>query len=163
MLELADGRISIVTCLAAAEALDDLGAIEGALTCRVAPDEVMVLVGDGAVDGCVEAVTARATELDPDAVVLDATDGFATWTLTGEAVREAFARLSALEVEEEGFVLGDVAGVPVRVLSGPGRLDLIVPSMWERYLRERILERCADLGVRETGEPASWAPTGGRA
>lgn len=163
MPELAAGRIQIVACLAAAEALDDLGPIEGALVCRVAPDEAMVLVGDRAVDGCVEAVTARARELDPDALVLDATDGFAAWTLTGEGVREVFARLSALEVEEGGVVQGDVAGVPVRVLSEAGRLDLIVPSMWERYLRERILERCADLGVREVGEPATWAPTGGGA
>lgn len=161
MLELAAGRLSIVGCLASSEALDRLGPIEGALACRVAPDEVVFLAGDGAADGLVETVTARVTDPDPDAVVLDATDGFALWTLAGEGVREAFSTLSALAVEEGGFEQGDVANVPVRVLARSGRLYLLVPSMWGSYLRERILERCAHLGVREADEPARWISPGG--
>ena len=140
----------VVTCIAEPAACD--AAAEGAShvrALRVAPDEVMFVAAPDAADAIVRAVTRAATSVDPDALVLDATDGWAAWTLRGGATRPAFSRLSALGLPGEGFVQGDVAHVPVKVIAEPERLHLLVPAMWGGYLRERILERCGTLGITE--------------
>ncbi len=67
------------------------------------------------------------------------------WPAT--ARREAFAFLSELQLPDEGYVHGDVAHVPVRVIARRDRLQLFVPAMWGAYLRERILG--LGLPVRE--------------
>ena len=86
---------------------------------------------------------------DPAAVVLDVTDGWTVLTLSGDRVRDAFAQLSALRLPDDGFVQGDVARVPARVLVEPDGLRILVPAMWGDQLRSRILARCANLGIRE--------------
>ena len=149
MLELSATRVSVVGCFAAPEALDALAAAHDAHVCRVAPDEVMLVGEPDAAATLVAAAIADATAIDPDAVVLDTTGGWAIWSLAGDAAREAFARLSAVELPDEGSTQGDVAHVPVRVIALPDRLHLVVPAMWREHLRERILARCASLGVEE--------------
>jgi hypothetical protein len=93
-------------------------------------------------------------------VVLDTTDGWAVWTLEGDAAREAFARLSAVPLPSEGFAQGDVAHVPVKVVVTPERLHLLVPAMWGAYLRERVIG--AGLPVRERFEPVPWGASVGK-
>ncbi len=149
MLELVATQASVVGCFAAPEALDVLAPTSGTYACRVAPDELMLVGEPGAEAALAAAATAGTTALDPDAIVLDTTDGWAIWTLAGDAARDAFTRLSAVELPDEGAAQGDVAHVPVRVIALPDRLHLLVPAMWGGYLRERILDRCASLGVRE--------------
>lgn len=156
MLELVAVRASVVGCFAAPEALDALVATGGAHACRVAPDEVMLVGAAGSADELVRATTARVRAADPDAVVLDTTDGWAVWTLDGGAAREAFARLSAVPLVGEGFAQGAVAHVPAKVVALPDRLYLFVAAMWGEHLRERILADCASLDVREVAEPAGW-------
>ena len=129
--------------------------IAGAYACRVAPDEVLLLAKAGTAAKVVEAATGKARSHDADAVVLDATDGWVIWTLVGPQAREAFARLSALELPDEGFTQGDVAHVPVKVVALPDRVHLLVPAMWGPYLRGRIVE--VGLPVRETTEADPWA------
>ncbi|GIV00641.1 MAG: hypothetical protein KatS3mg014_2256 [Actinomycetota bacterium] len=111
----------------------------------------------------VEAILAEAAEplraLDGDALVLEVTDGWTAFTLAGPDAREAFARLSALELPEEGFLQGDVARVPAKVLAEPERLHLLVPSSWAEHVRERILALALD--VRERPEPRSREATAG--
>ena len=82
--------------------------------------------------------------LDPDAVVLDVSDGWGAHSLDGPGSREAFARLSELELPIAGFV-GEVAGVGVRILVDRDRIDLLVPSMVSAHLRGRIETDCAEL------------------
>ena len=135
MLELAREAVSVLGVFAEPAALDALDAH------RIAPDEAMV-VGD---PGAAPDVSVD----DPQAVVLDATDGWTTYTLTGDGAREAFARLSALRLPDEGFVQGDVVRVPTRVIVDGERLRILVPAMWGEHVRARILARCANLGVRE--------------
>lgn len=106
---------------------------------RIAPDEVMVL-GETP-----DAHEAAVRELDPDALVLDVTDGWGVLELEGRDAREAFARISELELPERGFVQGEVARVGVRVLADGDRLRLLVPAMWTEHVRERILADAAEL------------------
>ena len=150
MLELRRTPVCVVGVFASPEALGPL-APAGALRCVVAPDEAMFVAGrdDGpALVRDASAVTAG----DPDAVVLDTTDGWTVWTLQGDAAREGFSRLSELELPDSGYAHGEVAHLPVRVIVEPDGLRLLVPAMWGEHLREQILERCASLGVREVRE-----------
>ncbi len=148
MVELAAAGVSVVGCFAAPVALDSLGGIAGTMACRVAPDEAMILGARGSAAEIVRVATSRARAEDPDAVVLDVTDGWAVWTIAGDGAREAFARLSAVVLPPEGFTQGNVANLPVKVVALPDRLHLLVPAMWGAHLRGRILG--LGLDVRET-------------
>ena len=156
MLELTRLETSVVLCTAAPEAVEAVCDLRDAI--RVAPDEVLLVCPpDTAVALLVEAA-GRAEALDADAVVLDASDGWSVWTLEGEVgvLREAFARLSELELPDSGTLQGAVAEVPAKVLVGEAELRLLVPAMWGEHLRSRILEDLATLAVTERLEPRAW-------
>jgi hypothetical protein len=155
VLEFSATRVSVVQVFAEAGALDALSPA-GATRCRVAPDEAMFVREGGAAQALLrdaEAVTAG----DPDALIVDGTDGWAVWTLGGDRLHDALERLSHLELDaaSDGFTQGDVAHIPARIVIEHGRAHLFVAAMWTSYLRERILSRCADLGPTETTD-ASW-------
>ena len=115
-----------------------MSALPGA--CPVSPVEVAI-VGDASITAL-----RRAVELvDPDAVVCDVSDGWLMHTLEGPGTRDAFARLSELELPASGFVQGAVARIGVRVLVHGDRVDLLVPSMLAAHLRERIEDECLGL------------------
>ena len=101
MLELHAPSVSVIEVHGEPSALNALVGVH-----RVAPDEAML----------VDARSAVRVD-DPDAVILDATDGWVVFTLVGDAARTAFERLSALELPAEGFAQGDVAHVPARVIA----------------------------------------------
>ena len=152
MLELRALATGVVTCAASPPAVDAVlsASADGAEAFRIAPDEAMLLTpSPGDTNALVASAHERATGVDPDAVVLDASDGWTAWALEGDSFRGAFARLSALELTGAGLVQGEVTGVPVRVVAQPERLVLLVPAMWSEHVRSRILSRCADLHVRE--------------
>jgi sarcosine oxidase gamma subunit len=129
--ELRTSTPSVTSVLASAEACDRVSELPGA--CRVSPGEV-ALVGDVSE----AAVHAAVVRLDPDAVVLDVSDGWSVHSLDGPASREVFARLSELELPATGSLVGEVARVGVRILVDGDRIDLLVPSMLAAHLRERI-------------------------
>lgn len=154
MLELLASEVSVVTCLASAEALDALVVPGRAEACRTAPDELLLVSAAGLGPDVVRETVDRVAALDADAVVLDSTDGWTVWTLGGEDAREAFARLSELRLPVGGFVQGDVAHVPAKVLATRERIHLLVPATWGAHVRERILR--AGLDVRQGPETAGW-------
>ena len=161
MLELLSTDAGIVSCFAAPDALDRFVApSEGVVCCRVAPDEIMLIGRSGVAEDLVDAARGRIAEADAHAVVLDASDGWAVWTLAGGGATDAFRRLSAVDPTERTYTAGDVAGVPVRIVSFSGRLHLLVGSMWRDYLHERLLEACRALGGTEGARPAPWTMLG---
>jgi hypothetical protein len=132
--ELREGAVRVTGVFASPEACDRLPEAY-----RIAPDEAMLL-GD-----VPEGLEATVLALDPDALVLDVTDGWGLLELLGSDAREAFARISELELPERGFVQGEVARVGVRVLVEDDRLRLLVPAMWTEHVRERILADATEL------------------
>jgi hypothetical protein len=167
VLELAPTRASVIACHASAEAADTLMSDDAlgdadVRACRIAPDEVMLIGAPERAEELLEAVVRTALAVDPDSVVLDATDGWAVWTVRGEDAHRALGYLSAIELRDEGFVQGDVAHVPAKVVAPPDRLGILVPAMWGEHLRERILADCSPLGIRESSETVLWtAPARG--
>ena len=161
MLELLATDASIISCFAAPEALDPLVApSEGVVCCRVAPDEVMLIGQSGVAEDLVEAARSRIAGGDAHAVALDASDGWAVWTLVGSGANDAFRRLSAVDPTDRTYTAGDVASVPVRIVSFPGRLHLLVGAMLRDYLHERLLEACRALGGTEGARAAPWTTLG---
>jgi hypothetical protein len=146
VIELSRAERTVVECCAEASALDGLDAAEEARLLRVAPDQTMLVGEPGRGDAL---VAAARRSLGPRALVEDATDGWAAWVLLGDDLARAFSFLSRLEPPEEGFIQGEVARVPVKVISSRGRLELLVPSMWSEHLRDRIVRRCASCDVQE--------------
>lgn len=150
MPELRDLHQSVVACLASAEALDALVPPgHGARVCRTAPDELLLVGAAGVAAELVRETTDRVGALDPDALVMDVTDGWAGFVLAGEGARRAFAYLSALELPQEGFLQGHVAHVPAKILVEGEALVLLVPAFWGAHLGQRILADAAPAGVRE--------------
>jgi len=107
--------------------MDSLVSVPGVMACQVAPDELMLLGALGDAASMANDAARRARAVDPDALVVDATDGWATWTLRGDDVHIAFGRLSAVPFTA-GFSQGDVAHVPVKIVASRDTLDLLVPA-----------------------------------
>ena len=82
---------------------------------------------------------------EPGAIVEDVTDGWAAFELVGDDAAEAFARLSELELPDDGFVQGEVARIGAKLIVTPGRLTILVPAMLGAFLEERILIDCAEV------------------
>jgi hypothetical protein len=111
------------------EALDALTAPAGVRAGRVAGDEVLWVGDAGSIDALLESLRSQLGALGNRAAVVDHSDGYALFTLTGEQRGELFARLSSIRVPAgDGFVQGSVAGVPARIFCHADRLEIVVTS-----------------------------------
>ncbi|GIU96248.1 MAG: hypothetical protein KatS3mg013_0051 [Actinomycetota bacterium] len=141
MAELRRRACAVIACYARPEALDLL---EEASGCRVAPDEALVVVDEDAAGPARARIHRTLAGVDPDALVLDATDGWTAWSLEGADARVAFERLSDLPLPTSGAVAGAVLGIPARVLVTAGSILVLVTSAeaawWERTARRRVPE-----------------------
>ncbi len=149
MPELRATAPSVVTCHAEAATLDRLVAPGyGARTLRIAPDEALFVGPSGVATDMAREVADRVAALEPDALVLDVSDGWAGWSLAGSDAAHAFSYLSAIAPPEPGaFVQGDVARVGAKVLTDPdGAITILVPAYWREHIRERAI---ADAGAQE--------------
>jgi sarcosine oxidase gamma subunit len=146
-------RASLVTCLAAPEALD---ALEGA--CRIAPDEALIVVAPNAADATVTATAAKVRPIDEHAMVVETTDAWSALTIAGDGARRLFSFVSALDLPDpEGFVQGDVGRLVAKVLvRRPGdRITVFVPAPQAHALRERFI----GLGAIPRPDPEPWNAT----
>jgi hypothetical protein len=124
----------VTSVLATPDACAEVERAAGAAACRVADREVLVL-GPG-----VEAPAA-----DPRALVADVSDGWVALVLEGADGADAFARLSELRLPATGWVQGEVARAPAKVLVGAGRLTLLVPAHLAAHVEERIRADAAEV------------------
>jgi hypothetical protein len=133
--------VSIILCSADADALDGLVPPgHGARTLRVAPDETLAIARRDAADVVARELEDRIAALDPDAVVVDVTDGWSAWALIGFDAAHAFSYLSALDPPERGaFAQGDVARVGAIVFSEDDGITILVPAYWAEHIRERAV------------------------
>jgi len=130
--------VGVVAASADAGALDALVVPGRARACRVAEDELLLVCDPEVADEIARETGTRLTALDPDAIVLDATDGWAAIALEGRDADLLFARLSRLPLPSGGFVQGEVAHVPAKVLVDGGRLRILVATSLEHHLRSRV-------------------------
>jgi len=147
-------RFGVIVGFASAAALDAVQAPAGARACRIASDETAFVCSADAAGEVLDAIAPQVARVDRDGFVLDLSDGWTSFSLTGD-VERAFSYLSELRLPGPGaFVQGDVLRVPVRVLTGEGQIDLLVPSPWGAYLHDELLDALRALNVRDEAGPS---------
>jgi sarcosine oxidase gamma subunit len=132
-----------------AEALDKLTPPPGVRAGRVAGDEVLWVSDAGRADELVQALGAQLSGHGNRAAVIDHSDGYALFTLSGEGREELFARLSSIRLPDvDGFLQGNFAGVPSRIFRSDDRLEVIVTSDVAWFVGGRLEHAAHDLAGR---------------
>lgn len=155
MLELQRTLAAVVGCYARPAALDAL-ATGGALTIRVASDELLLLTAANDAASLLASAERALAALDAHALALDVSSGFAVWLVRG-AWPEAVARLCAVAPPEPPACFQALfAHVPAKLVVRADELLVVVSSVVSHHVRERVLQACRDLEPRELG-PAPLA------
>jgi hypothetical protein len=131
------------------EALDKLTPPPGVRSGRVAGDEVL-WVSDGArVGELLETLRAQLSGHGNRATVVDHSDGYARFVLTGTERGELFSRLSSIRLPAtDAFVQGNFAGVPARTFCSADQLEVIVTSDVAWFVGTRLEHASHDLAAR---------------
>jgi hypothetical protein len=128
---------TVTAVLASSDACDRM-APGGARLLRIAPREAL-LVGE------TDRESVRASLGEPTALVEDVSDGWVALVLSGSAVDEVLARLTELEPPVAGgWIQGEVAHAPAKVLAEPEGLTLLVPAHLAAHVEERIRSDAAE-------------------
>jgi sarcosine oxidase gamma subunit len=131
------------------EALDKLTPPTGVRAGRVAGDEVLWVAEPGRADELVQALGMQLSGYGNRAAVVDHSDGYALFSLTGEGREELFARLSSIRIPQtDAFVQGNFAGVPSRTFRSHDRLEVIVTSDVAWFVGGRLEHAAHDLAGR---------------
>jgi sarcosine oxidase gamma subunit len=111
------------------DALDALEIPAGVRAGRVAGDEVLWVGEAGTIGALLDSLRSQLAALGNRAAVVDHSDGYALFTLTGERRGELFSRLSSIRLPAGGgFAQGSFAGVPARIFCLADRLEVVVTS-----------------------------------
>lgn len=150
MPELRGRAMAVIVCTADPGALDALVAPGlGSRTLRTCPDEALVVASRDVADTVARELRDRIAALDPDALVVDVTDGWSAWSLIGTDAAAAFSYLSALMPPEPGGVVqGDVARVGAAVLGEDDALTIVVPAYWREHIRACAVRDARAIEVR---------------
>jgi sarcosine oxidase gamma subunit len=131
------------------EALDKLTPPPGARAGRVAPDEVLWVGERAQAAQLAETLGAELSGFGNRATVVDHSDGYALFTLTGTKRGELFNRLSSIRIPAvDAFVQGNFAGVPARTFCSADRLEVIVTSDVAWFVSGRLEHAARDLAAR---------------
>lgn len=156
MLSIERTHAAVVACCAGPPALDALPAIPGTQSCRVAPDELLLVAPPALLAETERRVAGHFAAVEPTALVVDQTDGWSVFSLRGDEARSVFAQLSTvpLPMGSTAFVQGAVAGGSAKILLVDGIIHLLVPSTLRRHVAARLNDVCAGRSVVPTTEIA---------
>lgn len=156
MLEFASTSAAVIRCFGEPDTLDKFPVLASAAVCRVAGNEIMILGRSDAGGELLRQALSYLERADPGGLVVEHTDGWSVWTLWGDGMAPALARLSVIQlrVERPAFLQGAVTQLPAKVLLLSDRAVLLIPSTLAHHVPERIRTACADL------LPEEVAPTG---
>jgi hypothetical protein len=138
-------------------ALDALATPAGSLRGRIASNE-LVLVGAPGTAGALDAHCGQALRgYGSSALVVDHTDGWTFFTLTGDGLEEVFARVSHLPLPAAGaepvFFMGRIADVAAKAFRRPGRVDVMTGTEASLHVRERFEHVGHAFGLRVVAAP----------
>jgi hypothetical protein len=128
---------SVVAVLGSREACDAFEAPDGATPMRIAPRELMLVDAPGVAEARVPSGSAPWVE--------DVSDAWVALVLEGDDAPAAFARLSELELPDDGWIQGDVARAAAKVLVVRDRVTILVPAMLAAHVEERIRADAAEV------------------
>ncbi len=160
MLEIARFDACLIECHGSAPALDALAVPAGVQALRVAPDELLLLAPPARTDELLRRATAHLAVVEPGALVVDQSDGWAIFALPGESGELALRQLALMPLPRRrpAFVQGAVAGGPAKLLLLSEVVYLLVPFALRDHVARRLRDVAAPDGVRiaelETPFPA---------
>ena len=156
MLSIERTHAAVVACCASPPALDTLPAIPGTVSCRVAPDELLLVAPPALLAETERRAAGHFAAAEPTALVIDQTDGWSVFSLRGDEARSVFAQLSTvpLPMGSTGFVQGAVAGGSAKILLAGGIIHLLVPSTLRHHVAGRLNDVCVGRSVVPATETA---------
>jgi hypothetical protein len=133
-------EIEVASCCASVDALDRLVPPgHGSVALRTAPDELLVIARREVGADVLRELTDRVPVLDPDALVMDVTDAWSGWSISGPDAADAFSRMSWLKLPADGaWAQGDVARVAAKVWVDGDTISIVVPAYWEDHLHQTL-------------------------
>jgi glycine cleavage system aminomethyltransferase T len=149
--------VAKIRCFGRPEALDALARPEGTLAGRIAPDELVVVGAPGTAAALLQTLTAALADEGAAALVVDHTDGWTFFSITGERAGEVFARVSHIPLPDgDGptFFMGRVCDVACKAFHRPGRIDLMCGAETAHHVEHRLEAVGEALGLRHAAVPA---------
>jgi hypothetical protein len=142
-----------VRCFAPPEALDALATPAGTLRGRIAPNEVVFVAAPGRgaelKSGLETALAAHGNR----ALVVDHTDGWSVFTISGEGADEVFRRVSMIPLPDDGFFMGRVCDVATKAFRRGDRVDLMSGMEAARHVRDRLEHAGHAVGLQPVAAP----------
>jgi hypothetical protein len=162
VLEFASAQSAVIHCFAEPKVLDLLRPPPGAMAFRIAREELICVSASAEGATVLAALSADLGSMDPHALVLNRSDAWAVFTLTGSDRANAFARLCTTRLPPPpAFLQGDIGAVPAKAVIQDDRIHLMVSSPLGHHLRQRIILACGDLDPREIS-PVAFAAADSR-
>ena len=137
MAELRVEHPSVVLVLASREACDAFEPPDGATRMHIAPRELMLVDAPD--------VAEVRVPSGPDPWVEDVSEAWVALVLEGVDAPAAFARLSELELPDDGWIQGEVAGAAAKVIVAGERITILAPAMLATHVEDRIRTDAAEV------------------
>jgi len=148
-----------VRCFAPPAALDALPTPAGALRGRIAPNEVVLVGAPGTAAELVQTCEAALAAHGDAALVVDHTDGWSFFSLTGAGAEDVFARVSMVPLPEAGdepaFVMGRVCDVAAKTFRRRGRIDVMTGMEASKHVRETLEHAGHGRRLKHVAAPAA--------
>jgi hypothetical protein len=111
---------------------------------RVAPDEMLLLAPPSRLEEVRRWATTAVNKVEPGALVLDQSDGWAIFSLLGDDGLVALRQLAMFPFPETRpvFLQGAVAGGSAKLLLLPGVVHLLVPYPLRDHVERRLRDVC---------------------
>jgi hypothetical protein len=148
-----------VRCFAPPEALDALVTPAGALRGRIAPNEVVFVAAPGRGGELTADLEAALESHGNRALVVDHTDGWSFFSISGEGSADVFRRVSMIPLPaastEPVFFMGRVCDVAAKAFRRGDRVDVMSGMEASRHVRDRLEQAGHAVGLHTVATPAA--------
>jgi hypothetical protein len=148
-----------VRCFAPPEALDALATPAGALRGRIAPNEVVFVAAPGRAGELTSDLEAALQSHGNRALVVDHTDGWSFFSISGEGSADVFRRVSMVPLpaasDEPVFFMGRVCDVAAKAFRRGDRVDVMSGMEASRHVRDRLEQAGHAVGLHTVATPAA--------
>jgi hypothetical protein len=147
-----------VRCFAPPDVLDALAAPPATLSGRVAPNEVVFVGAPGTAKALTATLTAALAAHGSRALVVDHTDGWSFFSISGDGAEDVFRRVSMVPLPAAGegttFFMGRVCDVATKAFRRAGRIDLMSGMEASAHVLDRLEHAGHAVGLHATTAPA---------
>ena len=148
-----------VRCFAPPEAIDALPTPAGALRGRIAPNEVVFVAAPGRGAELQASLEAALQSHGNRALVVDHTDGWSFFSISGEGAEDVFRRVSMIPLpaaaDEPVFFMGRVCDVAAKAFRRGDRVDVMCGMEASRHVRDRLEHAGHAAGINAVAAPAA--------